>query len=228
MTSLSEIITDEEIARVHGFAHFGATTPREVVNEGVRKSAVGHHCGSTQLAILREHGLVTKPRPGSSDVSLTKKGKRYARAMGRNDAELLEVSRRNMADTWAAMCAMRDTINELIPLPSIESDLLQGPEASVFCSVVAERVVEVAWLLRLYQIVHGTMTVEELEWSGTRTGQGFGPHGSGPGGTEYDACPVCHGLRRPNGDFIASAVGHQPGCTLAAFLRPSERVGSSS
>lgn len=76
-----DIISDEEIARVHAHANFGAMSPREVVNEGVRKTAVGYHCGSTQLHILLEHGLATKPRPGSSDVSLTKKGKAYARSI---------------------------------------------------------------------------------------------------------------------------------------------------
>ena len=79
-----EIISDDEIARVHGNANFGAMDPREVVNDGVRKTAVGYHCGSTQLHILRDHGLVTKPRSGSSDVDLTKKGKAYARSIYRD------------------------------------------------------------------------------------------------------------------------------------------------
>lgn len=79
---LSEIVSDAEIARVHGHANFGATmSPRDVVNEGVRKTAVGYHCGHTQFSILREHGLITKPKPGSYDADLTKKGKRYARAL---------------------------------------------------------------------------------------------------------------------------------------------------
>lgn len=78
-----EIISDEEIARVHAHANFGAMSPREVVNEGVRKTAVGYHCGSTQLHILLEHGLATKPRLGSSDISLTKKGKAYGRSIYR-------------------------------------------------------------------------------------------------------------------------------------------------
>lgn len=76
-----EIISDEEIVRVHGNANFGAMDPREVVNDGVRKTAVGYHCGSTQLHILRDHGLVTKPRSGFSDTDLTKKGKAYARSI---------------------------------------------------------------------------------------------------------------------------------------------------
>ena len=43
--------------------------------------------------------------------------------------------------TFEAMCAMRDSINEHIPMPSLESDLLQGPEDSVFCETVAEAVI---------------------------------------------------------------------------------------
>jgi hypothetical protein len=57
------------------------------------------------------------------------------------DAEIAEIGRQNMADTWAAMVAMRDTINEHVPMPSVESDLLQGPENSVFCATLAEAVV---------------------------------------------------------------------------------------
>jgi hypothetical protein len=44
-------------------------------------------------------------------------------------------------DTFDAMCAMRNAINEYIPMPSLESDLLQGPENSVFCATVAEAVI---------------------------------------------------------------------------------------
>lgn len=78
---LAEIISDADIRRVHGSANFGRMPPRDVVNDGIRKSAVGYHCGHTQMMILLDHGLVTKPRSGTSDVNLTKKGKRYARAL---------------------------------------------------------------------------------------------------------------------------------------------------
>ena len=72
-----DIIGDIEIIRVHGSANFGPrVTPRDVVNEGVAKCAVGYGCGSTQLHILRDHRLITV------SACLTKKGKRYARAMG--------------------------------------------------------------------------------------------------------------------------------------------------
>lgn len=49
-----------------------------------------------------------------------------------------EISRQS----WEAMVAMRNSINEHIPMPSIESDLMQGPENGVFCAAVAEAVIE--------------------------------------------------------------------------------------
>jgi hypothetical protein len=76
-----DIISDDEISRVHGYANFGSMSPREVVNDGVRKYAVGYTGGSTQIAILREHGLITKPRGCGYSADLTKKGKRYARSI---------------------------------------------------------------------------------------------------------------------------------------------------
>ena len=48
---------------------------------------------------------------------------------------------KNSAETWEAMQTMRDAINEHIPMPSLESDLLRGPEISVFCATVAEAVI---------------------------------------------------------------------------------------
>lgn len=56
--------------------------------------------------------------------------------------------RRNLRDTFDAMCAMRNSINEYLPMPSIESDLLQGPENSIFCAAVAEAVVSTLPVLR--------------------------------------------------------------------------------
>ena len=44
----------------------------------------------------------------------------------------------NSVDTWQAMVTMRNDINEYVPLPSIEADLLKGPENSVFLATVAE------------------------------------------------------------------------------------------
>lgn len=78
---LSALISDAEIARVHAHANFGDMTPREVVNDGVRKYAFGYQGGHTQLTILLEHGLITRPRPGSCQADLTSKGKAYARVL---------------------------------------------------------------------------------------------------------------------------------------------------
>lgn len=77
ITQPHNIISDDEIQRVHRNASFGPSiSSRAVVNEGVAKCAVGYHCGATQIRILREHKLITV------DASLTKKGKKYARAIG--------------------------------------------------------------------------------------------------------------------------------------------------
>lgn len=69
--SENEIISDEEIERVHANAKFGYTTKREVVRLGVLKAASGYHQGFTSETIIREHGLITKK------YSLTRKGKAY-------------------------------------------------------------------------------------------------------------------------------------------------------
>jgi len=76
-----KIITDEEIAYVHANANFGSMSPRDVVSDGVRKYAVGYTGGSTQVAILREHGLITATKGCGYKANLTEKGKRYARAI---------------------------------------------------------------------------------------------------------------------------------------------------
>jgi hypothetical protein len=78
-----EIITDEEIERVHGNANFGSMSKRRVVDVGVWKYAIGYTCGHTQCEILRDHGLITGARNGRhrAKASLTEKGKSYARAL---------------------------------------------------------------------------------------------------------------------------------------------------
>lgn len=66
---------------------------------------------------------------------------------GEVEARVVELSKvnavwqTNCRETFEAMCAMRDSINEHIQMPSLESDLLQGPETSVFCATVAEAVI---------------------------------------------------------------------------------------
>jgi hypothetical protein len=66
-----DIISDEEIERIHGHANFGDMQKREVVRMGVLKCASGHYQGSTSRRICEEHGLITKK------YELTTKGKAY-------------------------------------------------------------------------------------------------------------------------------------------------------
>ncbi|NIJ40399.1 hypothetical protein FHS78_000669 [Parvibaculum indicum] len=76
-----EIVSDEEIERVHGYANFGDMTKRRVVDEGVLKYALGYTSGHTQLCILVKHGLVRKPQIGSYKSTLTRKGQLYLRSL---------------------------------------------------------------------------------------------------------------------------------------------------
>ena len=78
-TSTNEVVSDDEIERVHAYASFGDMDKRDVVDEGVVKYAFGFVTGYTQLQILQEHGLVRASR--SYHSTLTKKGQRYLRAM---------------------------------------------------------------------------------------------------------------------------------------------------
>jgi len=74
-----ELISDEEIERVHANSNFGSMSKRDVVNYGVLKCASGYHQGSTSAQIIREHGLV------GGNYRLTEKGKQYLwEAFGRN------------------------------------------------------------------------------------------------------------------------------------------------
>jgi hypothetical protein len=80
METVQDIISDEDISKVHANANFGSMSKRSVVDEGVLKYAFGYEGGHTQLQILLEHGLVKKPKPMSYKTTLTKKGQRYLRA----------------------------------------------------------------------------------------------------------------------------------------------------
>lgn len=85
MKSTVDIIPDNEVEAVHAFANFGDQGKRDVVDEGVLKYALGYDAGSTQLAILREHGLLKASRNVHSyKADLSAKGKEYLRAMFRN------------------------------------------------------------------------------------------------------------------------------------------------
>jgi len=71
MISKQEIISDEEIERVHENAHFGSMPKRDVVDYGVLKCASGYYQGSTSTAIIKSHGLI------NDDYELTAKGRTY-------------------------------------------------------------------------------------------------------------------------------------------------------
>ena len=76
---LTDIIGTKALIEVHANANFGSMTPRQVLNDGVLKYSMGYTGGSTQLKILREHGLITKP--DGYRANLTEKGKLYLRTM---------------------------------------------------------------------------------------------------------------------------------------------------
>lgn len=89
-----DIIGDKALLEVHGNANFGPMTPRQVVNDGVLKYSMGYTGGSTQVSILREHGLITKP--SGYKANLTEKGKLYLRSMmAENFSLVLEICEQN-------------------------------------------------------------------------------------------------------------------------------------
>lgn len=77
---VSSVVSDEEIA-AHHFGRFGDADPREIVNEGVLKAALGWASGSTVTTILRRHRLVDSKTSATGAPRLTKKGISYAREM---------------------------------------------------------------------------------------------------------------------------------------------------
>lgn len=80
--SPEDIIPDDEIETVHAYANFGSMSKRAVVNDGVIKYFIGYTGGSTQMAILSEHGLIRRHKNvHSMRASLTKKGLDYLRSI---------------------------------------------------------------------------------------------------------------------------------------------------
>src|SRR5688572_20139021 len=80
-----DIISDEHID-FHHCGNFGpATSNRRVVDEGVLKTAMGYHSGSTVRSILRAHGLADIAQgaddPLSETLCLTPRGQEYLRAI---------------------------------------------------------------------------------------------------------------------------------------------------
>ena len=81
----------------------------------------------------------------------------------------------NNRETFDAMCAMRNDINDHIAMPSLESDLLSGPENSVFCAAVAGAVVAAvatksdpigaAWMREQAAIACNVVAAESKEYN---------------------------------------------------------------
>ena len=80
-----DVISDEDIDLNH-CGNFGpATSNRRVVDEGVLKTAMGYHSGSTVRSILRAHGLASpvngEDGPLSDSIAMTSRGQEYLRAI---------------------------------------------------------------------------------------------------------------------------------------------------
>lgn len=95
----------------------------------------------------------------------------------------------NLRETFEAMVAMRNEINEYVPLPSLESDLLQGPENSVFCATLAKEVIRY---------------IEELKCQ-ISTEPATGVTTNGPHGSAANA-PVAVGSNEPSPASVQNAA----------------------
>ena len=71
-----EIITGDEIDRVHANAKFGSTPKRSVVNNALLKCACGYSNGHTAQTIIAEHGLISSVRRRGT-TALTQRGRKY-------------------------------------------------------------------------------------------------------------------------------------------------------
>lgn len=71
MKKTNDIITDEEIEKIHGNANFGGLSKRDVVNYAVLKCASESYQGRTSRRITTEHGLINEK------YELTSKGRSY-------------------------------------------------------------------------------------------------------------------------------------------------------
>ena len=82
---MEEIITDEQINKVHANAQFGDTPKRDVVNYALLKCACGYHNGHTAQQIIAEHGLIYDASQ-RGPIALTALGSTYLwAAFGRTD-----------------------------------------------------------------------------------------------------------------------------------------------
>lgn len=59
--------------------------------------------------------------------------------------------------------------------------------------------------------------LRRLQWTGRTQGPGTSMGASD--GEWVACCPMCRGLREPNGGFIPEAVGHRLSCELGKYLK---------
>ncbi len=72
-----DIISDEEVDRVHANANFGPISHRSVIAQALLTTACGYHTGATARAIILDHGLVSTRRDPMGVPHLLKKGREY-------------------------------------------------------------------------------------------------------------------------------------------------------
>lgn len=125
MSDVRSVVSDEDVYRLHCGDFGPAFTPRDVIDDGIRKAALGYHSGHTQFTILHRHGLVTKPRGMSVDYRLTKKGKKYARALMRDSVFGPSKNDLEYAQSLAVYAAGKLGVKEFRPLSDMYGVLTQ-------------------------------------------------------------------------------------------------------
>ena len=75
--AIQDIISDDEVERVHANAQFGSMSKRAVIAEALLACAGGYTPGSTALTILSEHGLLHLSTIRKRTKVLSNKGRKY-------------------------------------------------------------------------------------------------------------------------------------------------------
>lgn len=76
MRTPEDIVSHQQIVKVHGYANFGPRAPRDVVNEALLKVACGFSNGATANQILFDHGLIHLYNFNTGTLT-TAKGRKY-------------------------------------------------------------------------------------------------------------------------------------------------------
>lgn len=74
---LTDLVSDEDMAKAFAGASFGHTDYRGLLSQGCIKALAGWHQGHTITTILHELGLITWDREGGGKISTTDKGHHY-------------------------------------------------------------------------------------------------------------------------------------------------------